>query len=63
MNMISKHLQGDLKRQMERMRSGSTLKVKRKKRGRSMNNLQVIQQINNKPTDISDTDKETLNNE
>jgi len=63
MNMISKHLQSDLKREMERMRSGSTLKVKRKKRGRSMNNLQVIQQINNKPTDISDTDKETLNNE
>ena len=60
MNMISKHLQGDLKREMERMRSGSTLKVKRKKRGRSMNNLQVIQQINNKPMDNSTSNKDRV---
>jgi len=63
MNMINKHLQSDLTRQMERMRSGSKLKVKRNKRGRSMNNLQVIQQINSKPTNISDTNKEQPINE
>jgi len=57
MNMINKHLQSELSRQMERMRSGSTLKIKRNKRCRSMNNLQVIKQINNKPMNISASTK------
>jgi len=60
MNMISKHLQSDLKRQMERMRSGSTLKIKRNKRGRSMNNLQVIKQMNNNTMHISANTKDQV---
>jgi hypothetical protein len=60
MNMISKHLQSDLKRQMERMRSGSTLKIKRNKRGRSMNNLQVIKQMNNNTMHISASTKDQV---
>ena len=60
MNMINKHLQSELSRQMERMRSGSTLKIKRNKRCRSMNNLQVIKQMNNKPMHISASNKDQV---
>lgn len=60
MNMINKHLQSELSRQMERMRSGSTLKIKRNKRCRSMNNLQVIKQMNNKTMHISASNKDQV---
>jgi hypothetical protein len=58
--MINKHLQSELSRQMERMRSGSTLKIKRNKRCRSMNNLQVIKQMNNKTMHISASNKDQV---
>lgn len=61
MNMISKHLQKDLERQMIRVRALNSHRIKRVKASRPKNNFQVIKQINNNNTmDISVSTKDQV---
>jgi hypothetical protein len=53
MNMISKHLQKDLERQMIRVRALNSHRIKRVKASRPKNNFQVIKQMNNNTMHIS----------
>ena len=58
MNMISKHLQKDLERQMIRVRDLNSHRIKRVKASRPKNNFQVIKQMNNNTMDIPDSTKD-----
>ena len=60
MNMISKHLQKDLERQMIRVRALNSHRIKRVKASRPKNNFQVIKQINNNTMDISVSTKDQV---
>jgi len=53
MNMISKHLQKDLERQMIRVRTLNSHRIKRVKASRPKNNFQIIKQMNNNTMHIS----------
>ena len=53
MNMISKHLQKDLERQMIRVRALNSHRIKRVKASRPKNNFQIIKQMNNNTMHIS----------
>jgi len=53
MNMISKHLQKDLERQMIRVRALNSHRIKRVKASKRKNNFQVIKQMNNNTMHIS----------
>ena len=57
MNMISKHLQKDLERQMIRVRALNSHRIKRVKASRPKNNFQVIKQMNNNTMHISASTK------
>lgn len=60
MNMISKHLQKDLERQMIRVRALNSHRIKRVKASRPKNNFQVIKQMNNNTMDISVSTKDQV---
>ena len=60
MNMISKHLQKDLERQMIRVRALNSHRIKRVKASRPKNNFQVIKQMNNNTMDISASTKDQV---
>ena len=51
--MISKHLQKDLERQMIRVRTLNSHRIKRVKASRPKNNFQIIKQMNNNAMHIS----------
>ena len=60
MNMISKHLQKDLERQMIRVRALNSHRIKRVKASRPKNNFQVIKQMNNNTMHISASTKDQV---
>jgi hypothetical protein len=53
MNMISKHLQKDLERQMIRVRALNSHRIKRVKASRPKSNFRIIKQMNNNAMHIS----------
>ena len=60
MNMISKHLQKDLERQMIRVRTLNSHRIKRVKASRPKNNFQIIKQMNNNTMHISANTKDQV---
>ena len=60
MNMISKHLQKDLERQMIRVRALNSHRIKRVLASRPKYNFQVIKQMNNNTMHISASTKDQV---